>query len=79
MRCVPREELVRRLLPMGCQLLEDEIALTERILQARYMTLARVGDFIHASDKGIQRHHSFPELLFSLYGLPDAELACREL
>jgi hypothetical protein len=33
------------------------------------MRAARAGDFIHASDKSIQRDHSFPELPFFLYGL----------
>src|SRR5208283_4532640 len=79
LRRLPREAPVRRLVPTGRQLLEDEITLTQRILQARSMRVARVGEFLYANHKGIQGDHSFPELLFLLYGLPGTELVRREL
>ena len=43
------------------------------------MRIARVGEFLYANHKGMQGDHSFPELLFLLYGLPGPELVRREL
>ncbi len=64
MRRVPREEPGRPPLPMGRQLPEDEITLPQRIMQARSMRVACIGDLVHAGDKRIQRDHSFPKRCF---------------